>query len=539
MPPGQSDHSTSESQGQQGSQGDQTSGSTSQGTGEKSGTGSNSKSGGQSRGQNGDQSGAGTSGERGSSEASNGQNPGEGTGKGEGSQGHSGNPNQGNEAGGKSGAPSQGASGGQQSQQGGQQGAQANHSGGAGGSQPGGGQPTGEPGQGNQQGSAGPGPIGGGGRPGPGSTGEHAKDDSKPSPRATDPENPSAGEDIAPQGQAQTDMVLRTVKDLLAKDAVTPDLEKETGMTREQMEQFVKKYEKVKSAPAGPGREIAVKPGDREPTDRPSANLPGFGRQERYSTKSQKDRGQMVRDDVQNNLEGISFKPPPEFRSKFEGYRTSLARTRSGASSKPAGPACPGRGKINGPRYTCRFAGPPMLSPLALPRRYLVGFDPRELPHHFTDVLIIGGGIAGIRAALGVPDDYRALVVTKDEVRESNSHYAQGGIAGVLDPEDRFDNHIADTLTAGKGLCEPEVVEHGGTGSTRSDQRADRLGHPFRPGRRPGLAGAGRGTFARQDRTRPGRRDRARDHAGDDPPGPIAAVDPDLAELLDDRPAHP
>ena len=100
-----------------------------------------------------------------------------------------------------------------------------------------------------------------------------------------------------------------------------------------------------------------------------------------------------------------------------------------------------------------------MLFPLALPRRYLVGFDPRELPHHFTDVLIIGGGIAGLRAALGVPDDYRALVVTKDEVRESNSHYAQGGIAGVLDPEDRFDNHIADTLTAGKGLCEPEVVE--------------------------------------------------------------------------------
>ena len=51
------------------------------------------------------------------------------------------------------------------------------------------------------------------------------------------------------------------------------------------------------------------------------------------------------------------------------------------------------------------------------------------------------------------------LVVTKDEVRESNSHYAQGGIAGVLDPEDRFDNHIADTLAAGKGLCDPDVVE--------------------------------------------------------------------------------
>src|SRR4051812_34041044 len=70
----------------------------------------------------------------------------------------------------------------------------------------------------------------------------------------------------------------------------------------------------------------------------------------------------------------------------------------------------------------------PMLMPLALPRRYLVGFDPRDLPHHFTDVLVVGGGLAGLRVALGVAEPYRALVVTKDEVRESNSAYAQGGI---------------------------------------------------------------------------------------------------------------
>src|SRR3954451_12014139 len=100
----------------------------------------------------------------------------------------------------------------------------------------------------------------------------------------------------------------------------------------------------------------------------------------------------------------------------------------------------------------------PMLAPLALPRRCLVGFDPRELPHHFTDVLIVGGGVAGLRAALGIDEPNRILVVTKDEVRESNSTYAQGGIAGVLDPEDHFEDHIADTLAAGKGLCDPEVV---------------------------------------------------------------------------------
>jgi len=99
-----------------------------------------------------------------------------------------------------------------------------------------------------------------------------------------------------------------------------------------------------------------------------------------------------------------------------------------------------------------------MTAPLDQCRRYLVGFDPRELPHHFTDVLIIGGGVAGMRTALGIGEPHRVLVVTKDEVRESNSTYAQGGIAGVLDPEDHFEDHIADTLVAGKGLCDPEVV---------------------------------------------------------------------------------
>ena len=100
-----------------------------------------------------------------------------------------------------------------------------------------------------------------------------------------------------------------------------------------------------------------------------------------------------------------------------------------------------------------------MISHLGQTRRYLVGFDPQDLPHHFTDVLVIGGGLAGLRAALGIPEPYRVMVVTKDEVRESNSAYAQGGIASVLDPEDHFEDHIADTLAAGKGLCDPVVVE--------------------------------------------------------------------------------
>ncbi len=179
------------------------------------------------------------------------------------------------------------------------------------------------------------------------------------------------------------------------------------------------------------------------------------------------------------------------------------------------------------------------LHPSIRPRRYLVGFDPRELPHHFTDVLVIGGGIAGLRAALGIPERYRVLVVTKDEVRESNSQYAQGGIAGVLDPEDRFDNHIADTLAAGKGLCDPEVVEMVVREAPVADRRADRLGHALRRGRRPRRAGPRGGPLARADRPRARRRDRPRDHARRDPQGPRPAQHPALGQQLHDRPADP
>ncbi len=92
-------------------------------------------------------------------------------------------------------------------------------------------------------------------------------------------------------------------------------------------------------------------------------------------------------------------------------------------------------------------------------RRYLVPFDPKRVPHLFTDILIIGGGIAGIRAALAVDPSLRTVVVTKDSFQQSNSAYAQGGIAGVLDPLDDFSNHVNDTLAAGKGLCHQDIVE--------------------------------------------------------------------------------
>jgi len=93
-------------------------------------------------------------------------------------------------------------------------------------------------------------------------------------------------------------------------------------------------------------------------------------------------------------------------------------------------------------------------------RRYLVPFHPKRIPHVFTDVLIIGAGIAGVRAALEIDPRLRVIMITKDVVNLSNSAWAQGGIAGALDPSDATENHAEDTMIAGAGLCDPDVVHH-------------------------------------------------------------------------------
>ena len=75
------------------------------------------------------------------------------------------------------------------------------------------------------------------------------------------------------------------------------------------------------------------------------------------------------------------------------------------------------------------------------------------------DLVIVGSGIAGLSFALKVAEaGYRVAIFTKKDKAESNTNYAQGGIAAVTSAKDDLDKHVEDTLEAGDGLCDPEIV---------------------------------------------------------------------------------
>ncbi|PKM13312.1 MAG: L-aspartate oxidase [Gammaproteobacteria bacterium HGW-Gammaproteobacteria-3] len=80
-------------------------------------------------------------------------------------------------------------------------------------------------------------------------------------------------------------------------------------------------------------------------------------------------------------------------------------------------------------------------------------------PDSSYDVLIVGSGGAGLSLALKMADHARIAVLSKCSVSEGSTYYAQGGISAVLDEQDSLASHITDTLDAGAGLCDPEIVK--------------------------------------------------------------------------------
>jgi L-aspartate oxidase len=77
---------------------------------------------------------------------------------------------------------------------------------------------------------------------------------------------------------------------------------------------------------------------------------------------------------------------------------------------------------------------------------------------HDTHYIIVGSGIAGLRAAIDLAEDGRVTVFTKSQITESNSMYAQGGIAAAIGIDDEIEKHYADTMAAGAGLCDTSAV---------------------------------------------------------------------------------
>ncbi|HEY9201649.1 MAG TPA: L-aspartate oxidase [Gammaproteobacteria bacterium] len=95
------------------------------------------------------------------------------------------------------------------------------------------------------------------------------------------------------------------------------------------------------------------------------------------------------------------------------------------------------------------------------------------------EVLIIGGGAAGLTLALNLPGDIRVAVITKESENEGSTYYAQGGISAVLRNEDSFESHIEDTLNAGGGLCDEQAVRFAVENGPESINWLTDLGVPF------------------------------------------------------------
>ncbi len=102
------------------------------------------------------------------------------------------------------------------------------------------------------------------------------------------------------------------------------------------------------------------------------------------------------------------------------------------------------------------------------------------MSHHYKyDVVIIGAGAAGLSAALHLPSSLSVAILAKSGNEQQSSYFAQGGISAVLEPDDSIDQHTSDTLDAGAGLCNAEVVRATAAAGKDCIDWLSGLGMPF------------------------------------------------------------
>ena len=95
------------------------------------------------------------------------------------------------------------------------------------------------------------------------------------------------------------------------------------------------------------------------------------------------------------------------------------------------------------------------------------------------DIVIVGSGAAGLTVALNLPKTASVAILAKTNFEQYTSYFAQGGISAVLEPDDSVDQHVEDTLTAGAGLCDPDVVRYTASRGSQCIQWLSELGMPF------------------------------------------------------------
>ena len=202
-----------------------------------------------------------------------------------------------------------------------------------------GGKPAGNPPEGapkpKAKGGVGDENRGGVGEP-EGSLPKSGVDDSKPLPRSESPDQYDPAGQVAPQQAAQTDLVLRKIRDLLDKGEMPKDLVEKSGMSRDEIEQFVRKFEKAKDeARPRDGKEVEIKPGKGRDVV-PGSQLPDLDPNARVGARTDRKANSLPQDNIRDNIQGLRSTAPPELRGGFERYTSNLTRGRKPAPVSPA-----------------------------------------------------------------------------------------------------------------------------------------------------------------------------------------------------------